>query len=58
MACVNRDKPDTHRTCPVLSGDSPPGQTRTYALRHVQMSGVWTGNAAPPGDPYFPRTTP
>jgi hypothetical protein len=42
MACVARTYPDNTRTTSQMSGDTPPGQTRTYAFRHVQMSGVRT----------------
>jgi hypothetical protein len=42
MACVTRTYPDNTRTTSQMSGDTPPGQTRTYAFRHVQMSGVRT----------------
>jgi hypothetical protein len=53
---------DNTRTCPVLSGDTPPGQTRTCAFRHVQMSGVRTTSKPDGpgvknfgGQPYEPR---
>jgi hypothetical protein len=44
MAHLTRTYPDTTRTPSQMSGDTPPGQTRTYAFRHVQMSGVRTAS--------------
>jgi hypothetical protein len=40
MADLTRTYSDNNRTFSILSGDTLPGQTRTYAFRHVQMSGV------------------
>lgn len=42
MACVTRTYPDNTRTTSQMSGDTLPGQTRTYTFRYVQMSGVRT----------------
>jgi hypothetical protein len=70
MDRLKPDKPDNTRTCPYMSDDTETGQTRTYAFRHVQMSGVRSGNKAsgqacnlagqvgvPPGYQIFSRTT-
>jgi hypothetical protein len=48
MARLTQTSPDNTRTCRFLSGDAPPGQTRTYAFRHVQLSGVRA--VEPPGN--------
>jgi hypothetical protein len=42
MARLTQTNTDNTRTCRFLSGDTPSGQTRTYAFRHVQLSGVRT----------------
>jgi hypothetical protein len=42
MARLARTYPDNTRTTSPMSGDTLPGQTRTYTFRYVQMSGVRT----------------
>jgi hypothetical protein len=44
MARLARTYSDSTQTCPAVSADTSPGQTRTYAFRHVRLSGVRTAS--------------